>query len=179
MFPKAHAAAYVMMAWRIAWFKVFIPLAYYAAFFSIRATAFSYETMCMGRDRLDFYLEELRKKGDEASKKEQDSIRDMRIVQEMYARGFEFLPIDIYKSHANRFQIIDGKLLPPLNSIDGMGDKAAEAVVEAAKKGKFLSKDDFRDRTKVSKTVIDLMDDLGLFGDIPQSNQFSLFDVVV
>lgn len=118
------------------------------------------------------------KKGDEASKKEQDSIRDMRIVQEMYARGFEFLPIDIYRSHANRFQIIDGKLLPPLNSIDGMGDKAAEAVVEAAKQGKFLSKDDFRDRTKVSKTVIDLMDDLGLFGDIPQSNQFSLFDVV-
>ena len=104
--------------------------------------------------------------------------RDMRIVQEMYARGFEFLPIDIYRSHANRFQIIDGKLLPPLNSIDGMGDKAAEAVVEAAKQGKFLSKDDFRDRTKVSKTVIDLMDDLGLFGDIPQSNQFSLFDVV-
>ena len=178
MFPKAHAAAYVMMAWRIAWFKVFIPLAYYAAFFSIRATAFSYETMCMGRDRLEYYLAELRKKGDEASKKEQDSIRDMRIVQEMYARGFEFLPIDIYRSHANRFQIIDGKLLPPLNSIDGMGDKAAEAVVEAAKQGKFLSKDDFRDRTKVSKTVIDLMDDLGLFGDIPQSNQFSLFDVV-
>ena len=99
-------------------------------------------------------------------------------VQEIYARGFEFLPIDIYRSHANRFQIIDGKLLPPLNSIDGMGDKAAEAVVEAAKQGKFLSKDDFRDRTKVSKTVIDLMDDLGLFGDIPQSNQFSLFDVV-
>ena len=103
----------------------------------------------------------------------------MRIVQEMYARGFEFLPIDIYKSHASRFQIIDGKLLPPLNSIDGMGDKAAEAVVQAAKEGRFLSKDDFRDRTKVSKTVIDLMDDLGLFGDIPQSNQFSLFDVVV
>ena len=83
MFPKAHAAAYVMMAWRIAWFKVFKPLAYYAAFFSIRATAFSYETMCMGRERLDFYLAELRKKGDAASKKEQDTIKDMRIVQEM------------------------------------------------------------------------------------------------
>ena len=83
MFPKAHAAAYVMMAWRIAWFKVFKPLAYYAAFFSIRATAFSYEAMCMGRERLDYYLAEIRKKGDEASKKEQDSIRDMRIVQEM------------------------------------------------------------------------------------------------
>ena len=179
MFPKAHAAAYVMMAYRIAWFKVFRPLAYYAAFFSIRATAFSYETMCMGRDRLEYYLAEIRKKGDAASKKEQDSIRDMRIVQEMYARGFEFMPIDIYRAKADRFQIIDGKLMPSLNSIDGMGDKAAEAVVEAAKDGKFLSKDDFRDRTKVSKTVIDLMDDLGLFGDIPQSNQFSLFDGII
>ena len=179
MFPKAHAAAYVMMAYRIAWFKVFRPLAYYAAFFSIRATAFSYETMCMGRDRLEYYLAEIRKKGDAASKKEQDSIRDMRIVQEMYARGFEFMPIDIYRAKADRFQIIDGKLMPSLNSIEGMGDKAAEAVVEAAKNGKFLSKDDFRDRTKVSKTVIDLMDDLGLFGDIPQSNQFSLFDGII
>ena len=179
MFPKAHAAAYVMMAWRIAYCKVFYPLAYYAAYFSIRATAFSYELMCQGKEKLEGYMHEYEKRKDELSKKEQDTYKDMRLVQEMYARGFEFLPIDIYKSHANRFQIIDGKLLPPLNSIDGMGDKAAEAVVEAAKKGKFLSKDDFRDRTKVSKTVIDLMDDLGLFGDIPQSNQFSLFDVVV
>lgn len=176
MFPKAHAAAYVMMAYRIAWFKVFQPLAYYAAFFSIRATAFSYETMCMGRERLDFYLGEIRKKGDSATKKEQDSIRDMRIVQEMYARGLEFMPIDLYKAKAHRFQIIDGKLMPSLDSIEGLGEKAADAVVEAAAKGRFLSKDDFRDRTKVSKTVIDLMDDLKLFGDIPQSNQMSLFD---
>ena len=142
-------------------------------------SAFSYETMCMGRERLDFYLAELRKKGDAASKKEQDTIKDMRIVQEMYARGLEFMPIDLYRAKANRFQIIDGKLMPALNCIEGMGDKAAEAVVDAAKLGKFLSKDDFRDRTKVSKTVIDLMDDLGLFGDIPQSNQFSLFDGVI
>ena len=176
MFPKAHAAAYVMMAYRIAWFKVFQPLAYYAAFFSIRATAFSYETMCMGRERLEFYLAELRKKGDSATKKEQDSIRDMRIVQEMYARGLEFMPIDLYKAKAHRFQIIDGKLMPSLDSIEGLGEKAADAVVEAAAQGRFLSKDDFRDRTKVSKTVIDLMDDLKLFGDIPQSNQMSLFD---
>ena len=165
-----------MMAYRIAWYKVFHPLAYYASYFSIRATAFSYELMCMGKDRLEFYMEEIRKKGDEASKKEQDTLKDMRIVQEMYARGFEFLPIDLYTAKAHRFQIIDGKLMPSLDTIDGLGDKAADAVVEAAKKGKFLSKDDFRDRTKVSKTVIDLMDDLHLFGDIPQSNQMSLFD---
>ncbi|MDO5136127.1 MAG: PolC-type DNA polymerase III [Eubacteriales bacterium] len=176
MFPKAHAAAYVMMAYRIAWFKVFQPLAYYAAYFSIRATAFSYELMCMGRDRLEYYMAEIRKKGDAASKKEQDTLKDMRIVQEMYARGFDFVPIDIYTAKAHRFQILGDKLMPSLDTIEGLGDKAADAVVEAAAKGKFLSKDDFRDRTKVSKTVIDLMADLGLFGDIPQSNQISLFD---
>ena len=176
MFPKAHAAAYVMMAYRIAWYKVFQPLAYYAAYFSIRATAFSYELMCMGKERLEYYMAEIRKKGDAVSKKEQDTLKDMRIVQEMYARGFEFVPIDLYTAKAQRFQIVDGKLMPSLATIDGLGDKAADAVVDAAKQGKFLSKDDFRDRTKVSKTVIDLMDDLKLFGDIPQSNQMSLFD---
>ena len=176
MFPKAHAAAYVMMAYRIAWFKVFQPLAYYAAYFSIRATSFSYELMCMGKERLEYYMDEIRKKGDQATQKEQATLKDMRNVQEMYARGFEFLPIDIYRAKAHRFQIIDGKLMPALDTIEGLGDKAADAVVEAAKDGKFLSRDDFRDRTKVSKTVIDLMDELGLFGDIPQSNQISLFD---
>ncbi len=176
MFPKAHAAAYVMMAYRIAWYKVYIPLAYYAAYFSIRATSFSYETMCMGKERLEFYMDEIRKKGDKATKKEQDSIKDMKLVQEMYARGLEFEPIDIYKAKAHRFQIIGNKLMPALDTIEGLGDKAADAVVEAAKEGKFLSKDDFRMRTKVSKTVIDLMDDLKLFGDIPNSNQMSLFD---
>lgn len=176
MFPKAHAAAYVMMAYRIAWYKVYIPLAYYAAYFSIRATSFSYETMCMGKERLEFYMDEIRKKGDKATKKEQDSIKDMKLVQEMYARGLEFEPIDIYKAKAHRFQIIGDKLMPALDTIEGLGDKAADAVVEAAKEGKFLSKDDFRMRTKVSKTVIDLMDDLKLFGDIPNSNQMSLFD---
>ena len=176
MFPKAHAAAYVMMAYRIAWYKVFQPLAYYAAYFSIRATAFSYEMMCMGKERLEYYMAEIRKKGDSASKKELDTLKDMRIVQEMYARGLEFMPIDLYRAKANRFQIIDGKLMPALNCIDGMGDKAAEAVEEAAKDGAYLSLDDFRQRTKVSKTVIDLMAELGLFGDLPQSNQLSLFD---
>lgn len=176
MFPKAHAAAYVMMAYRIAWYKVFMPLAYYAAYFSIRATSFSYELMCMGKERLEFYMDEIRRKGDAATKKEQDTLRDMKIVQEMYARGFDFLPIDLYTAKAHRFQIIDGKLMPSLDSIEGLGDKAADAVVDAVKDGPFLSKDDFRNRTKVSKTVIDLMDELGLFGDIPDSNQFSLFD---
>ena len=176
MFPKAHAAAYVMMAWRIAYCKVFYPLAYYAAYFSIRATGFDYEIMCQGKERLEYFYKDYTKRKDTLSNKEKDVYRDMKIAQEMYARGFEFLPIDIYRSHPDRFQIIDGKLLPALNTIEGMGDNAAIAVAEAAKDGKFLSKDDFRQRTKATKTVIDLMDDLGLLGDMPESNQLSLFD---
>ena len=176
MFPKAHAAAYVMMAYRIAYCKVYYPLAYYAAYFSIRASAFSYELMCQGKEKLEYYIRDYKKRNDTLSQKEQDTLKDMKLVQEMYARGFEFLPIDIYKSKATKFQIVDGKLLPPFSSIEGMGDKAADAVEMAAAEGPFLSRDDFRQRTKVSKTVIDFMADLGLFGDIPETNQLSLFD---
>ncbi|MFR3727593.1 PolC-type DNA polymerase III [Lacrimispora sp.] len=177
MFPKAHAAAYVMMAWRIAYCKVFYPLAYYAAFFSIRANGFSYELMCQGREKLEHYLADYRKRMDTLSKKELDTLRDMRIVQEMYARGYDFIPIDIYRAKARHFQIIDGKLMPSLSSIDGLGEKAADAVVDAVKDGAFLSREDFRNRTKVSKTVCDLMGDLGLLGELPESNQLSLFDL--
>ena len=176
MFPKAHAAAYVMMAWRIAYCKVYYPLAYYAAFFSIRATSFNYELMCQGKEKLNYFMADYERRKDILTKKEQDTLKDMKIVQEMYARGFEFVPVDLFTAKAHAFQIIDGKLMPSLDSIEGLGDKAADAVVEAAKDGKFLSKDDFRQRTKVSKTVIDLMDDLGILGDLPESNQLSLFD---
>ena len=176
MFPKAHAAAYVMMAYRIAYYKIFYPLAYYAAYFSIRASAFSYELMCMGRERLEYYMADYKKRSDSLSKKEQDTLKDMKIVQEMYARGYDFTAVDLYKAQAHRFQIVDDKLMPALDSIEGLGDKAADAVVLAARDGQFLSKDDFRQRTKVSKNVIDFMDDLHIFGDIPESNQISLFD---
>ena len=177
MFPKAHAAAYVMMGWRIAYCKVFYPLAYYASYFSVRATGFDYEIMCLGKERLERHLKDMKSRKDSLSNKELDVMRDGRIVQEMYARGFTFMPIDIYKAEPHRFQIIDGKLMPSLNAIEGLGDNAAIAIAEAAKDGPFLSKDDFRERTKVSKTVIELMSDLGLFGDLPDSNQLSLFDL--
>lgn len=178
MFPKAHAAAYVMMAFRIAYCKVNYPLAYYAAYFGIRASAFSYELMGQGKEKLLYHMKDYKKRAEanQLSKKEQDTLKDMKNVLEMYSRGFEFLPIDIYESKATKFRIIDGKLLPPLNTIEGMGDKAAEAVELAAKDGVYLSKDDFRQRTKVSKAVIDLMDSMGLFGNLPESNQLSLFD---
>ncbi|MDO4513814.1 MAG: PolC-type DNA polymerase III [Lachnospiraceae bacterium] len=178
MFPKAHAAAYVMMAWRIAYCKIYYPLAYYAAYFSIRAKAFSYESMCQGPQHLMEAMEELKKKEKDGtiSPKDKDSMSDMLIVQEMYARGFEFLPIDLFKVQSRLFQVIDGKLMPSLTSIDGLGEKAADAIVEACKDGPFLSKDDFRERSKASKTIVDLMADLGILGDLPESNQISLFD---
>ena len=178
MFPKAHAAAYVMMAYRIAYCKINYPLAYYAAYFGIRASAFSYELMGQGKEKLLYHMKEYKRRAElnQLSKKDQDTLKDMKNVLEMYARGFDFLPIDIYKSKASKFQIIGDKLLPPFNTIDGMGDKAAEAMEIAAKDGPYLSKDDFRQRTKVSKTLVDLMADMGLLGDLPETNQLSLFD---
>ena len=182
MFPKAHAAAYVMMAWRIAYCKVYYPLAYYTAYFSIRAKGFNYEMMCMGKEKLEYYLKEyLRRREsndpkDKLSNKEEETLGCMKIVQEMYARGFEFLPIDVYQAKAQYFQIMDGKIMPSFVSIDGLGDTAANAIEDAAKKGKFMSKDDFRQRTKASNTVVGTMSELGILEGLPESNQLSIFD---
>ena len=176
MFPKAHAAAYVMMAWRIAYCKVYYPLAYYASYFSIRASSFNYELMCQGKERLNRYIDDYKKRKDTLTPKEIDVLKDMRNVQEMYARGYEFLKLDIFKAKARNVQIIEGKLMPPLCSIDGLGGAAAEAVEEAVKDGAFLSQDDFRQRTKVSKNTVELISDLGLLQELPKSNQLSLFD---
>lgn len=176
MFPKAHAVAYVMMAFRIAYFKVYYPLAYYAAYFSIRAKAFDYELMCQGKEKLEALMKDYKKRFNDLSQKEQASYGDMRIVQEMYARGYEFMPIDIFTARAKQFQIVDGKLMPALNSIEGMGDKAAEGVVEAAKDGPFTSCENFKNRSKVSGTIVDKMREMGLLGNLPLSDQMSLLD---
>ena len=179
MFPKAHAAAYVMMAWRIAYCKVNYPLAYYSAYFSIRAVdGFDYAIMCQGQKHLEQVMEEYRSRENELSKKEEEVMKVMRIVQEMYARGFEFWPLDIFRAHPRNFQIIDGKIMPALVSVEGLAEKAAEGIVEAVKGGPFISRDDFRERSKVSKTVVETMANLGLLGDLPESNQMSLFDFV-
>ncbi len=176
MFPKAHAVAYVMMALRIAYFKVYYPLAYYAAYFSIRASAFDYELMCLGRDVLEKHLSDYKKRINELTKKEQDVWKDMKIVQEMYARGFEFEPIDIFTASAHRFKIVNGKLMPSLSTIDGLGDKAADGVAEAAREGKFHSREEFKERCKITQTAVDTMHRLGLLGNLPESNQLSMFD---
>lgn len=133
MFPKAHAAAYVMMALRIAYAKIFYPLAYYSAYFSIRGSGFNYEMMATGHSNMEKELERLRALDKNRSTKEDDQYRDIRIVEEMYARGFSFVPIDIYKVDATRFQIVsDKEIMPSLVSIDGMGQIAADTLVEAA-----------------------------------------------
>lgn len=176
MFPKAHAAAYVMMAWRIAYFKVYVPQAFYSAWFSIRAKAFSYKDMCQGEKHLHDVMNDFNKRKDELSNVEQAEYGDMRVVEEMYERGIEFEPIDIFSAKSRLFQVVGDKIMPSLKSIDGMGEKAADAVVEAAKNGPFLSRDDFKDRTKCPQSVIETLNQLGLLGNIPESNQISLFD---
>lgn len=179
MFPKAHAAAYVMMAWRIAYCKIFYPLAYYTAYFSIRASGFSYELMCMGRQKLEYNIAEYKKKGDSATAKDADTLRDMRVVQEMYARGYEFAPIDIYKAKASKFIITkDSRIMPSLLSIDGLGENAALQIANAAAGGNFISKDDLMARAKIGKATTEILDRLGLLENLPQSNQISLFDLI-
>ena len=177
MFPKAHAAAYVMMAWRIAWFKVNYPLEYYTAFFSIRADDFSYEMMCFGKERVLFHINEISKVDkNKRSAKDEGKLKDLKIVLEMYARGYEFVPIDIYKAKADRFQIIDGKIMPSFASIEGMGEKAAQQLYDAAQKGPFLSKEEINERAKIGKGTIEKMSELGILDGMPETNQLSLFD---
>ena len=174
MFPKAHAAAYVMMAWRIAWYKVYHPLAYYAAYFSIRAKAFSYEDMCLGKEHLDEKMRAIKNTPKhEVKNADLDLLREMKIADEMYARGYEFWPLDIYKAKAKDFQVIDGKIMPALTSIDGMGEKAAQQVEEAAKGEPFTSLENFRNRTKAPQACIEKMKELGIMGDLSDTDQLS------
>ncbi|MCF0145158.1 MAG: PolC-type DNA polymerase III, partial [Eubacterium sp.] len=183
MFPKAHAVAYVMMAYRIAWYKVYYPAAYYAAYFSIRAKAFSYEKMCFGRERLKEFLDPLRaryqddKGRRQLSNNEKDSYRDMKLAEEMYARGVNFAPIDLYTVDAHRCRVLeDGRLMASLDSVEGLGEKAADSIVQAAREGEFLSRDDFRRRTGTGKSMIETLDRFGIMKGLPETNQISLFD---
>ena len=178
MFPKAHAAAYVMMGWRVAWFKINFPLEYYTAFFSIRASAFSYELMCFGKEKVLFYIHQITATDkSKRTAKDEDQLRDLRLVLEMYARGYEFMPIDIYRADDVNFRIIDGKIMPSLASIDGMGAKAAKQLKDAAFSGRFLSKEDMQTRGKIGKSNIDKMSELGILDGLPDTNQLS-FDFI-
>jgi len=176
MFPRAHAAAYVMMALRIAYCKVYHPLAYYAAYYSIRAKAFDYEMMAQGQRHLLEMMDEFQARKDSLTPAEEAQLDDALVVREMYARGIQFMPIDLTMARSRLFTIHDDKIMPSFTSIHGMGTSAADQLEEAVKKGPFVSKDDVRDRAKLSQTNVDKLAELGILGNLPDSNQFSVFD---
>ncbi|MDR0690848.1 MAG: PolC-type DNA polymerase III [Streptococcaceae bacterium] len=176
MFPKAHAAAYVLMALRVAYFKVHFPILYYCAYFSIRATDFDLAAMAGGLSAIKARMQKIRDKGLETSNKEKNLMTVFELCNEMLERGLHFSKIDLYKSEAENF-IIDGDtLIPPFRAMDSLGENVAKQIVEARSEGGFLSKDDLRMRAGVSKTLIEKMSEQGILDGLPEENQLSLFD---
>ena len=177
MFPRAHAAAYVTMSLRVAYFKVYYPIAFYQSYYTVRADTFDYETMATGRDNLLMHMRELQQL-ESPSARDKATLTIMEVVNEMYARGIEFMPVDIYLSHPTKYLNINGKILPALNSVAGLGDKAAQSVADARENGKFSSIDDFKQRTSVSETHIELLTKFGCFKGLPKSAQSDWFDMM-
>ncbi|KIL47753.1 PolC-type DNA polymerase III [Jeotgalibacillus campisalis] len=175
MFPKAHAAAYVLMAVRIAYFKVHHPILYYAAYFTVRAEDFDVEAMVAGSQTIKSRIEEINAKGLDASTKEKNLMTVLELSLEMCERGFSFKQVDLYKSDAKDFIIEGESLIPPFNAIPGLGTNAAINIVQARKNGEFLSKEDLQKRGKVSKTIIEFLDSQGCLEGLPDQNQLSLF----
>ncbi|MDF2607671.1 MAG: polC [Bacillales bacterium] len=175
MFPKAHATAYVLMAVRIAYFKVHYPILFYAAYFSVRADDFDLEVMNRGSNAIKSKIDEIVNKGLEASPKEKNLLTVLEIALEMCERGFNFKKIDLYKSHASNFLVDGNSLIPPFRAISGLGTSAAESVVTARIDGEFLSKEDLLKRSKLSKTILEFLDKQGCLNGLPDQNQLSLF----
>lgn len=176
MFPKAHAAAYVLMALRVAYFKVHDPLLYYAAYFSVRAYDFDLVAMSQGKEAIKVQMKEIMDKGLDASVKEKNLLTVLEIANEMVERGYEFKMVDIYKSDAKDFIIEENSLLAPFRAINGLGENVAKQIVIAREEQPFLSKEDLATRGKVSKTIIEYMDENGVLEGLPDENQLSLFD---
>ena len=178
MFPKAHAAAYVMMALRVAYFKVHYPIYYYTAYFSIRAKAFDLKTMGAGLDAVKEKMAEIRQKDKnyEATKVEKDLYGTLELCNEMLERGLKFGKLDLYKSDATSFIIEGDTLIPPFRAMDGLGESVAHQIVKARGEGEFLSKTELRKRAGVSQTLVEKMDEMGILGNMPEDNQLSLFD---
>ncbi|WP_153731314.1 PolC-type DNA polymerase III [Sporosarcina obsidiansis] len=175
MFPKAHAAAYVLMALRIAYFKVHHPIMYYATYFTVRATDFDLMTMSKGSASIRAKIKEINDKGLDASPKEKNLVTVLEISLEMVERGFTFAKPDLYKSDATRFLIEGNQLIPPFNAVPSLGTNVAKTIVEARKDGEFLSKEDFQKRGRVSKTIVEYLDTFGCLEGMPEANQLSLF----
>lgn len=175
MFPKAHATAYVTMAFRIAWFKVHRPLDFYTAYLTVRADAFDAATMTGSSDEMRRMIADINAKED-ATAKEKEKITALEVCIEMYERGFRFLPIDLYRSEATKFIQVDGKILPPLSSLGGVGESAAHSIVSARQEGAFFSKDDLRVRAKISKSVIETLEQQGCLKGMHDSSQINMFE---
>ena len=175
MFPKAHAAAYVTMAFRIAWFKVHIPKAYYAAYFSIRAKQFDSDAMCHGPQTVRNKMKEIDLAGNLAANKDKEMYPVLELVLEMNERGIDFLPVDLYKSHHSKFLVEDDGLRPPLSAINGFGPVDAENLYNAAKEGKFMSISDMQIKSKIGKVAIETLRNAGCLKGMSESNQMSLF----
>ncbi|PNT93256.1 PolC-type DNA polymerase III [Pseudoclostridium thermosuccinogenes] len=177
MFPKAHAAAYVMMAFRIAWFKVYYPEAFYATYFTVSVDDFDADIMTRGQDKVRNKLKELERKLKEntISPKEKSMITMLEIVNEMYARGIKLLPVDLYKSDAVKFQVTENGIRPPFIALQGLGEAAARSIAEARAQGEFLSIDDLKIRGKVGKGVLEILQNHGCLEGLPESNQLSFF----
>lgn len=175
MFPKAHASAYVISAVRTAYFKLYYPIEFYATYFSVRGEDFDIELCCQGYEAIYRKIEEIEQKGFQALPKEKAMLPILEMALEMTARGFRFKMIDLYRSDATRF-IVDGDaLIPPFAALAGIGENAARNIAAAKEAGEFLSVEDFQQRSKASKTIIELLGSLGCFRDLPESNQLSLF----
>lgn len=175
MFPKAHAAAYVTNAFRIAWFKVHIPLAYYCAYFTIRAKQFDSEVMCYGKENVIKKMKEIDDLGYAAANKDQEMYPVLELVLEMYERGYKFLPVDLYKSHSSKFTIQEGAIRPPLDSIPGLGTVAAESIYTEAQKEEFGCIDEIQERSRCGKSVLELLEKFGCLKGMTKSNQLSFF----
>lgn len=175
MFPKAHAAAYVLMAIRIAYFKVHHPILFYAAYFTVKASDFDLDTMIQGSDAIRKRIEVIHAKGNDASPKEKALLTVLEVALEMCERGFSFQKVDLYRSAATEFLVDGDSLIPPFNAVDGIGTNAALNIVEARKDGEFLSKEDFHERSKVSKTVLEYLERHGCLEGMAEKNQLSLF----
>ena len=174
MFPRAHAAAYVMMSFRVAYYKVHYPLAFYSVYFTVRADKFDIENCMGGADAVLERLNALKAKP-KLETADEDQIIILEIVYEMNLRGIEFLPIDLYKSKATRFVIEDGRIRPPFNTIAGLGDNAAQRLEQGAAEGPFISREDLVKRTKANTAIIEKLDRLGCLESLPESNQISMF----
>ena len=175
MFPKAHAAAYMISTLRLGWYKVHEPLAYYAAYFTVRGESFDAESALKGKPAVEEKIRDIINKGNSANAKDKTDLATLQIVNEMLARGIKVLPINIYKSEAKKFVIEGDALRLPYSSMPGVGEAAAESLVRVVKEGDFLSIEDIQAKSKVSKTVIETLREIGAFGDLPESNQMSLF----